>query len=272
MHTVIAFVSRVSACFAIAIATGAMPVEPSRGATPEIGATLDLTGWTRTFTEDFDKLDVSARGPGSRWTAHVPWGGDFGDARFTDPVVGFPFTVADGILRIEARKVAGVWRSGLIASVDSKGNGFSQRYGYFEIRARMPPGAGVWPAFWLVGLDRSTTTAEIDIAEYYGAFPDQFKSVAHVWNRKNNSLSYSKAMRHPAPGATERFNTYGVDVEEDWITFYFNRQAVWRTQTKSEHRQPMYMMANLALGGGFPIADTPDPSVLLIDYIHVYER
>ncbi|MFD0934599.1 glycoside hydrolase family 16 protein [Methylobacterium trifolii] len=263
---------RAVAFLSVLMAAGVVPIAPSRGEAPIIGAELDLSAWTRTFTDDFDTLDISARGPGTRWTAHVPWGGDFGDARFTDPVAGFPFTVSGGTLRIEARKVAGIWRSGLIASVDSKGIGFAQRYGYFEIRARMPSGTGVWPAFWLVGLDRSTTTAEIDVLEYYGAYPDQFKSVAHVWNRQDARSSYSSANRHAAPGATERFNTFGADVEEEWITFYFNRRAVWRTPTKPEHRQPLYVMANLALGGGFPITDTPDPSVLLIDYIHVYAR
>jgi len=233
---------------------------------------IDLSGWSRTFSEDFDTLDVSARGPGSRWTAHVPWGGDFGDARFADPVEGFPFTIEDGVLRIEARKVSGRWQSGLIASVDQHFQGFSQRFGYFEIHARMPEGEGVWPAFWLVGIDRSKATAEIDVLEYYGAKPDLFKSVAHVWRRAGEGAHYSAWARHPAPQATERFNSYGVQVQEDWVTFYFNRRAVWRTPTRPEHRQPLFLMANLALGGGFSIENTPNPSVFLIDYIHVYAR
>ena len=81
-----------------------------------------------TFEENFDKLDVSAWGEnGSRWIAHTPWNGDFGDARFTDPTEGFPFTVEEGILRIEARKGPdGNWRSGLLASTNAKGQGFSQ--------------------------------------------------------------------------------------------------------------------------------------------------
>ncbi|KAB1069588.1 glycoside hydrolase family 16 protein [Methylobacterium planeticum] len=256
----------------MAVAACAILAAPLRAEAPPIGSEIDLSGWSRTFSEEFDSLDISARGPGTRWIAHVPWGGDFGDARFTDPAPGFPFTTRDGVLRIEARKVGNVWRSGLIASVDPQGRGFAQRYGYFEIRARMPEGEGVWPAFWLVGIDRSTATAEIDVLEYYGAKPDLFKSVAHVWNRDGSRPHYSDWSRSPAPGATTAFNTYGVDVEEDWITVYFNRRAVWRTPTKPEHRQPLYVMANLALGGGFPIDRTPDPSVFEIDYIRVYAR
>ena len=66
---------------------------------------LSLKGFRVTFSEEFDKpLDVSPWGPGTRWIAHTPWCGDFGDARFADPVEGFPFTIENGILRIEARR------------------------------------------------------------------------------------------------------------------------------------------------------------------------
>jgi hypothetical protein len=94
-----------------------------------------------TFSEDFDDvLSVSPWGPNTRWIAHTPWAGDFGDARFADPQLGvFPFTIENGILRIEARKDAdGKWASGLLASTDPNGRGFSQQYGCFEIRAKLP--------------------------------------------------------------------------------------------------------------------------------------
>ena len=86
---------------------------------------LDLSNYQLSFNEDFDKLDVSAWGPGTRWIAHTPWNGDFGDARFADPAPGFPFVVENGVLRIEARREAdGKWRSGLLSSADPKGAGF----------------------------------------------------------------------------------------------------------------------------------------------------
>ena len=107
-------------------------------------AQLDMSKLSMVFREDFDdRLSVSPWGPNTRWIAHTPWHGDFGDAQFADPVQGFPFTVSDGILRIEARKDSnGKWQSGLLSSADENGRGFSLQYGYFEMRAKLPPGLG----------------------------------------------------------------------------------------------------------------------------------
>ena len=80
-----------------------------------VGQTLDLERYALTFSEDFDKLDVSPRGPGTRWIAHTPWNGDFGSAQFTDPRPAFPFQTKDGILTITMQKGSdGKWRSGLL--------------------------------------------------------------------------------------------------------------------------------------------------------------
>jgi len=57
---------------------------------------LDLTPYHVTFADEFDQLDVSAWGPHTRWIAHTPWNGDFGDAAFSNPAPEFPFTIENG--------------------------------------------------------------------------------------------------------------------------------------------------------------------------------
>jgi hypothetical protein len=110
---------------------------------------LDLSRFDLVFDERFTNLSVSSVGPGTTWIAHTPWGGDFGDAAFADPKPGFPFGVVDGVGRIEMRKTEnGGWQSGLLTTVDPQGHGFALQYGYFEMRAKLPAGPGVWPAFW----------------------------------------------------------------------------------------------------------------------------
>ena len=56
------------------------------------------------------------------------------------------------------------------------------------------------------------------------------------------------------------------------MTFFFNRKEVWRTPTRAEYRQPMYMLANLALGSGWPIDKTPNPSFMYVKSIAAYEK
>ncbi len=232
---------------------------------------LDLSRYVLTFSDEFDYLSVSADRPGTRWTAHTPYGGDFGDAQFTDPTPTFPFTVENGILRIEARKDAdGKWRSGLLSSLTPQGLGFSQKYGYFEIRAKLPDGPGVWPAFWLLGIDRSDRVPEIDVFEYYGHATHRFHSVLHVWT-KNGKPEGREQITAVAPRMlVEDFNTFGVDVTAEWTTFYLNGMQIWRTKSEREFSQPLYVLLNLALGSGWPIDQTPNPSFMYVDYVRVY--
>lgn len=234
---------------------------------------IDLSNYKLTFSEEFTELDVSAWGDnGSRWIAHTPWHGDFGDARFADPEPGFPFVTQAGVLRIEARKDAdGQWASGLLSGVNGDWKGFTAREGYFEARIRLPPGDGVWPAFWL----NSKAGIELDAMEYYGHDDTRFSSAWHHWgdgakNGHESDLHWTSV----TPGSlTSGFNTYGVLIEKDFVTFYFNREPVWRLPIPWDKSvdPEFFPLVNLALGSGWPIDKTPNPSFMYVDYIHVYE-
>lgn len=242
---------------------------------------LDLGKLSMVFREDFDdRLSVSPWGPNTRWIAHTPWHGDFGDAQFADPVLEFPFTVSDGMLRIEARKNSnGKWESGLLSSADENGRGFSQVYGYFEMRAKLPPGPGVWPAFWLGTIADKTKASvaglEVDVLEYYGHAPDAYQTNIHVWRTDGTDSKDTRYRPHPIivpPGSlTSEFNTYGVLVTREWIVFYLNRHEVSRDKTPPEHQRPLHILLNLALGSGFPIDKTPNPSYMYVDFVHAYK-
>ncbi len=262
-----------------AIAALLIPTDVALSAAPVIdaeAAKLDFCALQRSFTEDFDRLSVASRNiTDARWIAHTPWNGDFGDAIFTDPGAGFPFDVEDGILTITARKGPdGKWRSGLLASADSQKRGFSQKYGYFETRAKLPPGPGVWPAFWLSTSElksRTEPSVEIDVIEYYGHDPASFQSTVHVWH-KNPARSVNKSNKTVVPrdSLSDGFHTYGVKVAPETITFYLDRKPIWQHPTPPEHKEPLLLLVNLALGSGFPIDKTPNPSVMKVDYVHAY--
>ena len=237
---------------------------------------LDFCRLEPVFVDDFDDLSVAPREiQDRRWIAHTPWNGDFGDAIFTDPGDGFPFAVKNGIATIIAKKdYEGVWRSGLLASADGNTNGFALQYGYFEARVKMPAGPGVWPAFWLgtnEPRNRTEPSLEIDIIEYYGHAPDGFESALHIWHKNPvRAESQGKSTKVDVNSLTDRFNTFGVKVDPSFIVYYFNRQPIWKLETPAIHKMPLLLMANLALGSGYSIEKTPNPSVMEIDYIHAY--
>jgi hypothetical protein len=244
---------------------------------PKLGPrTLDLSGYRMTFDEDFSgpELSVSAWGPGTRWIAHTPYAGDFGDARFADPTKGFPFTIDNGILRIEARKTNNRWQSGLLASVDPKGKGFSQQYGYFEARAKFPKGLGTWPAFWLLGApklqDKSLTQIEIDVVEFYGVHPNALHTNVHLWYPDKRVKSDGRPF--VVTGMTDAMHDYGVMVDAESIRFYFDGVEFRRVKTPDDARVPLYLLVNLALGGGWPIDETPNPSIMEVEHVRAYAK
>lgn len=255
---------------------------PARAGTA--GAALDLKPYHLVFSEEFDgKLDVSSRGPGTRWIAHTPWNGDFGDAAFADPEADFPFTTRAGVLRIEARKDPNpppgkrAWRSGLLASNDPHGKGFSLQYGYFEISAKLPDSPGVWPAFWLASSsDRTVPDSaadgqiEIDILEFYGK-PEVYSTVLHVW-KPAPAREVGQRVPLPKRDASSGFHTYGVLVTPQLITFYRDRREMWHTETPKEHKRPLMLLLNLALGAGWPIDKVKNPSYMFVDYVRAYAK
>ena len=259
----------IQACF-VALSISVAPAAPA-----ETSKSCELHP---VFLEDFDALSISSSriGP-ARWTAHTPWGGDFGDARFADPGPGGPFKVQDGVLSITASKDReGRWTSGLIAAADASGAGSGTRYGYFEARLKMPPGPGTWPAFWLAALKPagvSDGNVEIDVIEYYGQFTSLYQAVVHIWY-KDPQKHRGKAEKIAVPDGSlvQDFHTFGVDASPQAIVFFFDRKPVWNQPTPPELDGPLYPLVNLALGSGWPIDQTPNPSILLVDYVHVYGR
>ena len=242
------------------------------------GGKIDLCDFKPAYADDFHDLSIAARKlDGKRWTAHTPWNGDFGDAKFVDPAPDFPFTLRDGGLIITAaRGQGGRWRSGLIAAADSTGAGWGLQYGYFEARLRMPPGPGTWPAFWLASLKPASDSSpgvEVDVVEYYGHATAAYSSSLHVWY-KGAEQAKSTHVVHHTPVTTgslvDGFHDYGVRVAPDQITYYFDRAPVWRQPTPAELKTPLFPLVDLGLGSGFPIDKTPDPSELSVQYVHLY--
>jgi hypothetical protein len=197
------------------------------------------------------------------------------DMRLGDRVVGVypasaldPFVVHDGVLDIVAQpappalvhELGGFqYTSGLITTQPS----FSQAYGYFEMRAELPRGKGVWPAFWLLPADLSWPP-EIDVMESIGD-----PSVVYM-------TAHSTVTKQPSDNARispDAFHVFAVSWDPQEIVWYVDGREVKRQPTPSDMHKPMYMLANVAVGGnwpGAPDASTRWPARMSIDYIRAY--
>jgi beta-glucanase (GH16 family) len=256
---------------ALAIASAAPPADPAR-------ADAKACAMHPVLMEEFNSASISPAkyGP-ARWTAHTPWNGDFGDARFVDPGPNGPFAAHGGVLSITARKDgAGRWTSGLIAAADGTGAGAGTRYGYFETRMKLPPGPGTWPAFWLASLKPASVrdgNVEVDVIEYYGQYASGYRANLHVWYADPAKVrGVGEKIDVPDGALVRSFHTYGVDVSPQAIVYFLDGRKVWRQPTPPELTAPLYPLVNLALGSGWPIDHTPNPSTLLVDYVHVWGR
>ena len=244
-------------------------------AAPAMAADLDISQYKETFSETFrGQLDVSPWGP-SKWIAHTPWNGDYGDARFADPQPGFPFITGPGGLKIMARKdINGKWAAGLLSTLDSHGHGFSQIDGYFEVRMKVPPGPGVWPAFWLVGGGDENNKSEIDIIEYYGHEPDRYHAGYILWPKASGveHKGDGKAIISKMGPLSDAYHTYGLEIQDKEIVYYFDRHEAVRFPADPAMHSPHGILLNLALGPGWPLDKTPNPSTLEVDYVKAFKR
>lgn len=250
---------------------------------------IDLTGYTLTFSDEFNTLSVATVSPKSpaTWYYWPPYGAA---AAYSASVWdASAFSVSGGILSDKAfTDSGGAWHSGNLSSVDTTGAGFSQQWGYFEIRARMPNSAsGSWPAFWLgqtggiPAIKNGLPGEELDVFEWYGVAHDQVPGVvqqaSHNWNvdgSQDLTLPYLYKPQTPMPDSTapwSAFHNYGILVRPDSITWYIDGVQTNQIATPTSHMtSPFYMMVDYALGGGWPLSGAVNNSHLDVDWVRAY--
>lgn len=170
---------------------------------------------------------------------------------------------ANGTMRLltERRAVNGYnYASAIITSLNRPQ--FS--YGYFETRAKLPTGKGLWPAFWLTN-DRSL---EIDIMELLGEQPTRMYMTYH----RAGTQVYQRF--YDGPDFSAGYHTFAVDWQPTYIRWYVD--DVLRAEYKgSVPSDPMWLIFNTSVGGAWPQdpdASTPLPQTYEVDYLRVYDQ
>ena len=186
-----------------------------------------------------------------------------------------PWTVSNGVLSITAAEASPSikpyinnyeYTSGMINSYYS----FSQTYGYFEMGAQVPKGQGFWPAFWLLPTNGSWPP-EIDVMEVLGQDTTTYIPAMHSMA---TGTRVATGGPYKVSDLSVGFHTFGLNWASDYITWYVDGNQIMKAPTPADLHSPMYLIANLAVGGDWPgpvDATTPFPSSFKIDYIRVYQ-
>jgi len=167
------------------------------------------------------------------------------------------------------------YTSGLLTSYQS----FRFAKGYAEVRARVPKGDGLWPAFWLLNRYYISQQPEIDILEVRGRRPDQAIHNYHrypIGGGPIESDEYTTTYGTRDEGYSDGFHTFGARWRPGRIDWYVDGVREHSYIGDDVGYQLMYVLVNLAVGGGFDPGAPPNPEefpkTFDIDYIRVYQE
>ncbi|MGN8644825.1 glycoside hydrolase family 16 protein [Gracilibacillus sp. HCP3S3_G5_1] len=222
-------------------------------------------GWTLIWQEEFEqnKLDQAkwnienwAAEKNNEWQYYTPNN----------------IKVSDGKLKLISKKENYNGRSYTSAAIHSKDK-FYFRYGKVEIRAKLPSGKGIFPAFWMMPNIDNQWLPEIDIFEMLGHQPNEIWMVQH-WLDENQQLTSKSDHFIGDDDFSKDFHTFSLEWSVDSIKWYID--GIERFQTNNSSPQvDMYLYLNTAIGGDWP--GSPDnttifPQTFEVDYVRVYQQ
>lgn len=238
--------------------------------------------WIQSFQEEFN---------GTHLNRHK-WSTSYSDGRRTNVsnheqqwYVDEALMVKDGHLSITARKGKTIhpeyhYVSGLITTHNS----FAQQYGYFEMRAQIPKGEGMWPAFWMLPINNlnfpeNHDFPEIDIMESFGTRTQQPFQTYFAWDQTAKVQEFMTITKSPID-LSDNFHTYGVYWAKDVIQWFIDDKQVAETKELVSH-VPEYLLLNLALQADTVYHSNVADNVALnsgksasyvIDYVRAYKQ
>jgi cephalosporin-C deacetylase-like acetyl esterase len=205
----------------------------------------------------------------------------------------------------DALLIRGRWRPGhrtpegnrfdfVSGRMDSRGK-VEFTYGTAAARMRLPAGAGLWPAFWLLGVGRWPDVGEIDVMENVGD-PTWVSAAVHGPGYSGDTPLVRRAS-FPAGQDITGWHVYAVEWKPDEMIFRVDDREIYRV-TKAmvspygrwAFDNPKFLILNLALGGGYPRgvnrATTPyvglpdstvqlirrDSAAVLVDWVRVTQE
>jgi beta-glucanase (GH16 family) len=270
-------------------------------------------GWKLSWSDEFDGKDIDRTKwdfdlgngfynyDGNQWLSG--WGNNELEYYTKEPDNAF---VKEGMLHLRALKQSlngcGYTSARLKSRSVDGGPLFSQAYGRFEFRAKLPTGQGIWPALWMLPQDEKygpwPCSGEIDVTEARGQEPNKVLGTIHFGSRWPGNVHAGKDYIFPDNGTIADFHVYALEWEPGEIRWYvdgkqYEDQTFWWSSAKSGGKatnpasepdlhpwpapfdRPFFIVMNVAVGGQFlgpPDQTTKFPAEMVVDYVRVYEK
>jgi beta-glucanase (GH16 family) len=153
---------------------------------------------------------------------------------------------------------------------------FQFQYGRVEARAKLPEGAGTWPAIWMLGSNFREVgwpeSGEIDIMEHVGNQQDVIHGTLHYPGRSGGNADGGSL---EVPNVSTEFHIYTMEWSPERIVFLVDDQIVhtYANDPSSSFNQEFFLILNVAMGGTFGGEIDPafEESSMEVDYIRVYQ-
>jgi beta-glucanase (GH16 family) len=260
------------------------------------GATLQpppAAGFTLVWSDEFNGANGSSP-DASKWTYDSGVGGNgWGNNeletytnRTTNAQIQGGNLVITAVKETYADPSDGVIRNYTSARLKTQGL-FSQAYGRFEARIKIPAGQGMWPAFWMLGNNITSVgwpkCGEIDIMENIGKEPATVHGSLHSSSTVARTSDATAPFSLPAgQNLADDFHLYAVEWDPGTVRFYVDSnlyatftQSQWPAAGAWTFDHPFFLILNLAVGGDWP--GSPDnttifPQQMLVDYVRVYTK
>ncbi len=253
--------------------------------------------WTQTFDEEFDGPTVDL----SKWNiyAHNYW-----DKRTHFSKDNLVLKDGKAILRYEKKtgfhnddpndKETGKtdYACGFLNTYGK----WTQRYGYFESRMKLPRAPDMWPAFWMMpdrghttykghyrvgttlqpGVDLGNGGMEFDIMEFLSGWGPYRYNIAMIWDGYGKIMKSTGSTMNYIQPDKDGYITSGMLWTPGSAIFYCNGKEILRWENARVSDEQEYIMYDQVSGGwdhSLPqLDDSKLPADFVIDYCRVWQR
>jgi beta-glucanase (GH16 family) len=241
-------------------------------------------GWQLAWSDEFDGPE-GASFDTTKWNAQVGRSRTNNELEYYTSRADNVALDGEGHLVITARRESYMGADYTSSRLNTNGK-FEVTFGRLEMRAKLPTGQGLWPAFWTLGTNEGQVgwpaCGEMDIMENIGREPSTNHASLHG---PGYSASNPLTAAYTLPGGarfSDDFHVFAAEWERDVIRFYVD-DHLYETRTPDDlkngqmwaYNHAFNLILNVAVGGGLPgdpNDNTPFPQQLVVDYVRAYAK